>query len=193
MIIWVVKIFFCIVSVYACHLFLISSASLRSIPFLSFIEPIFGISNFFEEIFTGLLSGAPLVAQTVKSQPAVQETHVWFLGQEDPLEKETATYSSILAWKILWMEEPGRGSWGCKASDKSEWLHFHFVCLLISLVFACNVNHSLVCNFELCWVPKSISLILMSWNLIIGQEGNDEVQELHGQFTGNESIPISKH
>ena len=39
---------------------------------------------------------------------AVQETQVQFLGQEDPLEKEMATHSSIFAWKIPWREEPGR-------------------------------------------------------------------------------------
>ena len=38
----------------------------------------------------------------------MQETRVWFLGQEDPLEKEMATYSSILSWRIPWTEEPGR-------------------------------------------------------------------------------------
>ena len=37
----------------------------------------------------------------------MQETQVWFLGQEDPLEEEIATHSSILAWEILWTEEPG--------------------------------------------------------------------------------------
>ena len=47
------------------------------------------------------------VAQLVKNLPAVQETRVQSLGWEDPLEKETATYSSILAWKISWTEEPG--------------------------------------------------------------------------------------
>ena len=44
----------------------------------------------------------------VKSLPAVQETCVQSLGQEDPLEKEMATHSGILAWRISWMEEPGR-------------------------------------------------------------------------------------
>ena len=43
----------------------------------------------------------------MKSQPAMQETQVQSLGQEDLLEKEMATHSSILAWKIPWMEEPG--------------------------------------------------------------------------------------
>ena len=44
----------------------------------------------------------------VKSLPAMQETQVWSLGREDPLEKEMATHSGILAWRIPWMEEPGR-------------------------------------------------------------------------------------
>ena len=49
---------------------------------------------------------APLAAQTVKSLPAMQETWVQSLGQEDPLEKAVATHSSILAWRILWTEKP---------------------------------------------------------------------------------------
>ena len=52
--------------------------------------------------------GTSLVAQMVKNLPAVQETQVWSLGQEDPLEWGMATHSSIVAWRILWMEEPGR-------------------------------------------------------------------------------------
>ena len=48
-----------------------------------------------------------MVAQTVKNLPAMQETLVRSLGQEDPLEKEMATHSSVLARKILWTEEPG--------------------------------------------------------------------------------------
>ena len=44
----------------------------------------------------------------VKNAPAKQEMHVRSLGQEDPLEKEMATHSSSLAWKIPWTEEPGR-------------------------------------------------------------------------------------
>ena len=49
-----------------------------------------------------------LVAQTVKRLPTMQETRVQSLGQEDLLEKEMAPHSSILAWKIPWMEKPGR-------------------------------------------------------------------------------------
>ena len=48
------------------------------------------------------------VAQTVKRLPAMRETQVQSLGWEDPLEKEMATHSSTLAWKIPWMEKPGR-------------------------------------------------------------------------------------
>ena len=46
-------------------------------------------------------------AQMVKNLPAMQETQVQLLGQEDPVEKEMATHSSILAWEIPWAEEPG--------------------------------------------------------------------------------------
>ena len=48
------------------------------------------------------------MAQTVKRQSTMQETWVRSLGQEDPLEKEMAIYSSTIAWKIPWTEEPGR-------------------------------------------------------------------------------------
>ena len=58
---------------------------------------------------------ASLVAQSVKNLPAVQETRVQSLYREDPMEEEMADHSSILAWKILWMEESGglqsMGSW----------------------------------------------------------------------------------
>ena len=49
-----------------------------------------------------------MIAQTVKHLPAIWETQVQSLGQEDPLEKEMAPHSSTLAWKIPWMEKPGR-------------------------------------------------------------------------------------
>jgi len=48
-----------------------------------------------------------MVAQRLKHLPAMWETWVWSLGREDPLEKEMATHSSILAWRIPWTEEPG--------------------------------------------------------------------------------------
>ena len=52
-------------------------------------------------------SGASLVAQMVKNLPAKQETQVWSLGQEDPLEKEMAAHYSIFAWEIPQTVEPG--------------------------------------------------------------------------------------
>ena len=54
------------------------------------------------------ITGAFLVASAAKNLPAIQETQVWSLGQEDPLEEGMATHSSILAWKIPWTEETGR-------------------------------------------------------------------------------------
>ena len=67
------------------------------------------------------------MAQMAKHLTTMQETWVLSLGQEDPLEKEMATHSSILAWRIPWMEElGGLQSTGHKESDTIELLHFHF-------------------------------------------------------------------
>ena len=64
------------------------------------------------------IHGASLVAQMVKRLPAMRETRVRFLGREDPLEKEMAIHSNILAWKIPWTEEPGGlQSMGWQESD----------------------------------------------------------------------------
>ena len=60
------------------------------------------------------------MAQIVKHLPTMQETWVQSLGLEDLLEKEMATYSSILAWKIPWTEEPGYSPWGRKESETTE-------------------------------------------------------------------------
>ena len=62
------------------------------------------------------------MAQRLKRLPAMQEMQVQSLGWEDPLEKEMAPHSSILAWRIPWREEPGGG---LKESDTTELLHFH--------------------------------------------------------------------
>ena len=63
--------------------------------------------NFLGLFLVPLEYWASLVAQMVKNLPAMQETWVWSLGLEDPLEKEKATDSSTLAWRIAWTEEPG--------------------------------------------------------------------------------------
>ena len=76
---------------------------------------------------------ASLVAQLVKHLSVMWETWVQFLGWEDPLEKEMATHSSTLAWKIPWMEETGRlWSMGHKGSDTTEQLH----------LFTCSLEHN---------------------------------------------------
>ena len=64
----------------------------------------------------------------VKNLPAMQDTPVQSLGQEDPLEKGMATHSSILAQRIPWTKEPGRlQPQGCKESDTTEVTYHHHV------------------------------------------------------------------
>ena len=69
-----------------------------------------------DNILGGSIITASLVAQMVKRLPTVWETWVRSLGQEDPLEKEMATHSSTLAWKIPWTERPGRLAHGIAKS-----------------------------------------------------------------------------
>ena len=71
-------------------------------------SPLIYLSSLLFVIFFPLSNWASLMAQTVKCLTAMQETWVQSLGQEDPLEKEMATHSSILARKIPWTEDPGR-------------------------------------------------------------------------------------
>ena len=68
-------------------------------------------------IYPSPLPWASLTAQSVKNLPAMQETWVRFLGQEDTLEKEMAIHSSILAWKTLWTEEHGLQPVGLQELD----------------------------------------------------------------------------
>ena len=68
-----------------------------------------------------------LVAQLVKSLPAVQETQVRSPGREDPLEKEMATHCSTLAWRLPWIEELGRlQSMGSQRDGHDRETNFHF-------------------------------------------------------------------
>ena len=77
---------------------------------------------------------ASLIAQLGENLPAVWETWVWSLGWKDPLEKEKATHSSILAWRI---------PWSCKKLDTTEWLSrslsIHYTLQFISVQFSCSV------------------------------------------------------
>ena len=90
--------------------------------------------RFSETVF--LYLRASLVVQRLKHLPAMWETWVRSLGQEDPLEKEMATHSSILAWRIPWTEELGElQSTGRKESDTTERLYFLFhIKLLLSKI-----------------------------------------------------------
>ena len=79
------------------------------------------------------------MAQMVKNLPAIQDIQVWSLGQEDPLEKEMATHSSILAWTIPWTEESGGlGSKGSKRV-RHVWATNTYTFLFISLQNAIGI------------------------------------------------------
>ena len=100
---WVVFFFF------SCHIFLYFIKFLKWVYYFYNQKNIkgkyIGLSAF---NLSYLASVWHMMAQTVKRLPAMQETRVQSLGRENPLEKEMATHSSILAWKIPWTEEPGR-------------------------------------------------------------------------------------
>ena len=66
---------------------------------------------------SGIIPGASLVTQTVKNLPAMQETGAQSLDQEDPLNEDIATHSSILAWRFLRRSPAGYSPWGRKESD----------------------------------------------------------------------------
>ena len=95
---------------------------------------------------------ASLVAQIVKNLPAMQETQVPSLGQEDPLEERMATHSSFLAWRIPWTEEPSglqsmwsqrvRHDWATKVRTHThsiqEWIASNIPVLLNTVLFSEN-------------------------------------------------------
>ena len=91
---------------------------------------------------------------TVKNLPALQETRVGSLNREDPLEKEMASHSSILVWRIPWTEEPGYSPWGRKESDTTERLSnthnniFHYRLLKDNRVWLRKLKQELCINLE---------------------------------------------
>ena len=91
-----------------------------------------------------------LVAQRIKHLPAMQKTRVRSLGGEDPLEKEMATHSSILAWKIPWRSLAGYRPRDRKESDTTERLHF----LSLSLSF----NQEGLGIYQ--WCPSKLCFIM---------------------------------
>ena len=101
-----------------------------------------------------------LIAQLVKNLPAVQETRVWSLGQEDLLEKEMATHSSILVWKILWIEEPGGlQSMGSQELDQLSNSPPPHISAKLATILTMSL-HALVCLLQVCDVhvpPASLA------------------------------------
>ena len=113
---------------------------------------------------------ASLVAQTVKNLPAMQETRVWYLGWEDPLEKGIAAHSSILAWRIPWTEEPsGLQSMGSQrvghdwVTNIKAWYFSHIVHMImaiLSLKLDSNLVHSIAA-----WNDLSLYFLYESMHL----------------------------
>ena len=101
-----------------------------------------------------------LVAQRLKCLPGMRDTWVWSLSLEDPLEKELVTHSSTLAWGIPWREEPGTLQWGCKESDMTERLHFHFHLLYTRQHSKCFICITSFCFSTTLWGWTVITLVL---------------------------------
>ena len=95
--------------------------------------------NFYFLLNIGFPSGS-----VIRIHPPMQETQemwVQFLSWEDPLEKEMATHSSILAWRIPWTEEPeGCSPWGHRESDATEHTHTHTADLQCCVSFRCTTK-----------------------------------------------------
>ena len=122
------------------------------------------VGHDWETSLTSLLMRTSLVAQTVKRLSTEQETWVQSLGRKDPLEKETATRSSNLAWKMPWTEEPGRLQSMGSLRVGHDWgtsLHFNDLFLVAwVLEHAHSVVTSSFCPHEL-----QLSMFLCPWDL----------------------------
>ena len=87
------------------------------------------------------------MAQWVKNPPAVKETPetlVWSLGQEDPLEKEMATHTRILAWEIPWTEEPGELQSKGSQRVRQDWATKHILFFILSPLLSSYFLHFVV-------------------------------------------------
>ena len=111
-----------------------------------------------------------LVAQMVKNPPAMQETWVWSLGQEDSLEKGMATHFSILAWKTPWTEEPCRLL--AMGSQSQTWLS-NWICIsIISLVKTRPYQNK---NLKFITFDHSVQLSLLTTHLCFGHYTGREI------------------
>ena len=130
---------------------------------------------------------ASLVAQRLKSLPAMWETRVRSLGREDPPEKEMATHSSILAWRIPWREEPGslqstglqrvRHDWAISLHFIAcgAWFYQWLTCIPLpiflrksSIDWACLVHHGVLGAFRgACYSGKVLLSVMWCWCIYI--------------------------
>ena len=119
----------------------------------------------------------------VKCLPIMQETQVQSLGQEDVLEKEMATDSSILAWKIPWTEEPGGlySPWGRKELDTTEQLRFHHC-----------VGHALLNKQWICEKVLNVKKSVMPWEDIRKIGDMTQPSESSQSDLRNETLKVNK-
>ena len=114
---------------------------------------------------------ASLVAQRLKHLPPMWETWVWSLGQEDPLEKEMATHSSILAWRVSWTEEPGRLQSAGSRRVRHNWatsLHFSshtHQCLLFVVILMVVILTGMSWYLYLIVILFCISLMIVIFSI----------------------------
>ena len=102
-------------------------------------------------LFNASVNRASLVAQMVKHLPAMRETWVRSLGRKDPLEKEMATHSSTLAWKIPWKEDPGRLQSMGSQRVRHDWATSLSFCKHRCQIALCNpIFNSFECQ-DMCW------------------------------------------
>ena len=116
-----------------------------------------------------LKSWASLLAQTVKNPPAMQEIWVRSLGFKDPLEKGTATHSSISAWRISQRSLADYSPWGRKESETTEQQHFHFLFFIITKDFIIysemkKASCKIPCVFCLHFVLENICMHVYIFN-----------------------------
>ena len=120
---------------------------------------------------------ASLVAQTVKCLPILREIWVRSLSLEDPLEKEMAPHSDILAWKIPWTEEPGRlHVYGVAKSQTrlSEFTSLHFTSGILS--FSMGVREA---TKDLSWKNDIIRFKFMKIALAAVEESQSDLEGQH--------------
>ena len=122
-------------------------------------------------------SGASLVVQMVKNLPAIWETWIWSLGQEDPLEKGMATHSSILAGEFHWQRSlAGYSPWGCKESDMTKRLtHTHTVALQCCVAF-CGIMKSI--SYMHTYIPSLLDIYTLKAVLKLSKGYIEWPQEL---------------